>query len=131
MTDNSRMLEVSINEMGARLPQLLQCVRAGETVLVTDEGKAVAELRPVGENNGKNPRVRKASEPEIDRSRELQWLAEHSREYAGQWVALDGERLLCHNASAREVFAAARQSGVERPLVIQVPSRDALPFAGW
>ncbi|MFN7946868.1 MAG: DUF5678 domain-containing protein [Blastocatellia bacterium] len=125
------MLEVSINEIGAKLPQLLQCIRTGETVLVTDEGKAVAELRPVGENNGKNPHVRKASEPEVDRSREMRWLAAHSSEYAGQWVALDGERLLCHSANAREVFASARQSGVERPLIIQVPARDALPFAGW
>lgn len=34
--------------------------------------------------------------PIIDRPRtaEFDWLREHAREYAGQWVALDGSRLL-------------------------------------
>jgi len=27
-----------------------------------------------------------------DRSKELPWLAKHNREYAGLWVALDGDR---------------------------------------
>lgn len=67
----------------------------------------------------------------IDRTREMQWLEEHRDEYAGQWVALDGDRLLSHGPQAREVFAAARRAGVERPLVVQVESRDALPFGGW
>jgi hypothetical protein len=32
----------------------------------------------------------------VDRSRtaEFDWLREHARKYAGQWVALDGTRLL-------------------------------------
>ena len=67
----------------------------------------------------------------IDRTDELQWLENHRNEFAGQWVALHGNQLLSHSVDAREVFAAARQSDVERPLIIQVESSDALPFAGW
>lgn len=69
--------------------------------------------------------------PVIDRTREMQWLEDHRAEFAGQWVALHGDHLLTHSFDAREVFAAARQSGIERPLIIQVEPADALPFAGW
>lgn len=66
-----------------------------------------------------------------DRSRENQWLAEHQREYIGQWVALEGDRLIAHGENAPEVFAAADASGIERPMVIYVEDPDAPPFAGW
>ena len=67
----------------------------------------------------------------IDRSREQHWLAEHSQEFAGQWVALDGNHLLCHSNNARNVYEIARQSGVNRPLVVQVEDPQSLPFGGW
>lgn len=66
-----------------------------------------------------------------DRSRENQWLAEHQREYIGQWVALEGDRLIAHGEDAAAVFAAADASGVDRPLVVYVEDPDAPPFAGW
>lgn len=67
----------------------------------------------------------------LDCTRELRWLAEHREEYAGQWVALDGDKLLVAGAEAREVYEGARRSGVELPLVVQVESPDELPFGGW
>lgn len=69
--------------------------------------------------------------PEKDRSREEQWLAEHSREYAGQWVALNGDQLIAHSFDSAEVFAAVRAPGVDRPLYVLVESPDAPPFAGF
>lgn len=67
----------------------------------------------------------------IDRSREQRWLKEHSQEYAGEWVALDGDHLICHGTNAREVYEGARKSGVKRPLVIEVEKDNSLPFGGW
>jgi hypothetical protein len=67
----------------------------------------------------------------IDRSRELRWLSEHRSEYGGEWVALDGERLIASGTDAKEVFAAAQRSGVPRPMVIQVEPANVLPFGGW
>lgn len=69
------------------------------------------------------------SPPDI--SREMKWLAEHSSEYAGQWVALDGDRLIAHGSDAAEVYAAARNAGVSLPLVEFVEDPDAPPFAGF
>ncbi len=65
------------------------------------------------------------------RANEIRWLREHREAYAGQWVALDGDRLIASGADAKEVFAAARRSGVARPLIVQVESGHELPFSGW
>ena len=66
-----------------------------------------------------------------DSTSEQRWLAEHGREYAGKWVALDGDRLLAHGENAREVYAAVRDSDVRLPLVVRVSPPDQLPFGGW
>lgn len=67
----------------------------------------------------------------LDCSREIRWLAQHRTEYAGQWVALDGDRLIASAATAKEVFEAARQAGVADPLVHLMEPPDALPWGGW
>ena len=71
-----------------------------------------------------------SSEPVNERREEMQWLAEKSGPYAGQWVALDGPRLVAHGAKLATVSAAARTAGVERPLFASVPDDD-MPFGGW
>jgi hypothetical protein len=63
--------------------------------------------------------------------REQRWLDEHRDEYVGQWVALEGDRLLASGPDGRAVYEAARSAGVRAPLVTRVESRDELPFAGW
>ncbi len=69
--------------------------------------------------------------PPIDISREKQWLKEHRHEYIGQWVALDGDRLISHGTNAREVYETAREAGVKVPFVAHIDPPDQLPFGGW
>jgi hypothetical protein len=71
--------------------------------------------------------------PSVDdrRERERRWLDEHRDEYLGQWVALEGDRLLASGRDGRAVYEAAREAGVHAPFVTRVEPRDALPFAGW
>lgn len=71
------------------------------------------------------------SDREVDLSRELRWVEEHRAEYAGQWVAVRGDRLLGSGPSGKEVYEAARAAGDERPFVTRVEPADELPFAGW
>lgn len=71
------------------------------------------------------------SDREIDLSRELRWIEEHRAEYAGQWVAVRGDRLLSSGPDGKEVYEAARAAGDERPFVTRVEPTDELPFAGW
>jgi len=49
-----------IAELKAKLSEYLSRVRAGEEVLVTDRGKPVARLVPVGEGVGPGDQVEKA-----------------------------------------------------------------------
>jgi predicted DNA-binding antitoxin AbrB/MazE fold protein len=65
------------------------------------------------------------------RHEELLWLAREAKPYAGQWVALSGSRLVAHGSDAATVRAAARASGVERPLLTHLPEDADLPFGGW
>jgi len=71
------------------------------------------------------------SDRSVDLTRELRWIEEHRAEYAGQWVAVRGNRLLSSGTDGREVYKAARAAGDERPFVTRVESPGELPFAGW
>ena len=62
---------------------------------------------------------------------EFLWLANESGPYAGQWVALDGGRLVAHGTELATVSAAARAAGVDRPLLTHLPPEGELPFGGW
>jgi Family of unknown function (DUF5678) len=63
--------------------------------------------------------------------REQEWLRSHWREYAGRWVALDGNRLVSEAAGAREALEKARAAGVRSPFLVHVTAPSELPFGGW
>lgn len=127
MADN----QITITESGAFIPRSLfgQDVELTETlrqvgVLSTMNGQTIAD--PTESKSKPIKRV----EP-IDLSRELNWLKAHRDEYVGQWVALDGERLIAHGVDAHKVYQAAREAGLLSPFVEQVLPTDDLPFGGW
>lgn len=69
-------------------------------------------------------------EPMPDRTREWNWIEEHKLEYAGQWVALDGDRLVAASPVRLEISAAIKADGAQRPLIHRIPSPDDLPYVG-
>lgn len=70
-----------------------------------------------------------AQQPDDSRA-ELDWLANESRHYPGEWVALDGNRLIAHGPKLAAVRAAAQAAGVSLPFFASAPDDD-LPFGGW
>ena len=50
------------------------------------------------------PRVRKASF-RYDASKAIEWLEEHQQEYIGNWVVLDGNRLIGAGDDPRPIVA--------------------------
>jgi len=91
------------------------------------------KLNSKDQQNGSSPlpRVLAKNLPFKDRSREAEWLREHHHEYAGQWVALDGGKLIASGDDLKEVVRTARQLGVPDALMMRVEPHDALPFAGF
>jgi Family of unknown function (DUF5678) len=61
----------------------------------------------------------------------LKWIDEHRQEFDGQWVALDGERLLAHGTDGKKVHAQAQAKGVKTPLIHRVSVNETMPFGGW
>lgn len=66
-----------------------------------------------------------------ERHEELRWLAKESEPYAGEWVALEGPRLISHGAKLVEVREAAEAAGIAEPFFARVPRDRNLPFGGW
>lgn len=77
------------------------------------------------------PEIRKSSIPYIDRSLEMKWLAEHEREYAGQWVLLWGDRLIAHGDELLPLREKARAEGIDRPLVVHCRTWFGPVTGGW
>jgi hypothetical protein len=73
-------------------------------------------------------RVDATNLPIKDRSKEKAWLAQHRDEYAGQWIALDGDRLLGHGKSLKDVAKAADDAGVSDALIFIVEGTDEPNF---
>lgn len=51
------MRHVSISELKAKLSQFLDLVKGGEEVIVTDRGRPVARLGPLGGEKGRSGRL--------------------------------------------------------------------------
>ena len=66
-----------------------------------------------------------------DATPSLRWIEEHRREFAGQYVALDGDRLVAHGVDPQEIIAAVRASGLNGLFFTLIPPTDAPPFAGF
>jgi hypothetical protein len=65
------------------------------------------------------------------RQRRLEWLKAHREEYAGQYVALDGDVLVGHGATIGEAHKQANEKGVQVPFLVRVTSENEVLFAGW
>jgi hypothetical protein len=65
------------------------------------------------------------------RTEHMAWLKAHREEYAGRYVALDGDRLVGSGATIREAHDEARQLGIEHPFLTHISSANDAPFGGW
>lgn len=71
------------------------------------------------------------SETESFREREMRWISEHRDEYIGQWVALDGDRLVSYGADLGKVFDEAKAQGVKVPFTAFIEDPNQPSMGGW
>jgi hypothetical protein len=95
--------------------------------LPPDQQRKLRQLLEQQEPPAKSP-LDKRVPPNLvpDSEREMTWLRQRAREYANQWVALDGDRLIAHGTEAREVYAAAEADGAPLPMVTFVEDPDTI-----
>jgi hypothetical protein len=65
------------------------------------------------------------------RRRELEWLKQHDKEYAGQYLALFGDRLIAHAENLRDLDRLVKQSGVKRAVITRITALGEIPFGRW
>lgn len=118
----------------AAVQQILQQIAA---LPLAEQQQLQAELATKLHRNG-TAQARKPTRdrvvaplPTKNQAAALRWLAQNARAYVGQWVALDGERLIAHGLDAQAVYAAAKADGAYLPLIELVNNPDAPPFAGF
>jgi Family of unknown function (DUF5678) len=57
------------------------------------------------------------------RTRELEWRRTHRevlRNFAGQWVVLEGEEIVTHGKDPQQVVIEARAKGIQVPYIFHV-----------
>ena len=52
------------------------------------------------------PEVTRVNLTDQDRTKELQWIAAHAKEYRGRWIAVLGDTLVAHASSLKELRVA-------------------------
>ena len=83
------------------------------------------------DDKGATSRERHGSQRQANRSaKSLKWLHENREKYSGQWVALDGDRLVANGQTAQEVYSKAKSEGVEIPFVELVTYPESVPSTG-
>jgi hypothetical protein len=69
--------------------------------------------------------------PDPYRRREMEWLKQHDQEYAGQYVAVLGDRLVAHADTLPELDRLIKASGVRRPVITRIKAPGEVLFGGW
>jgi hypothetical protein len=81
---------------------------------------------------GKKPpfeaKIIAADLPVKDYSAEREWLRENRDRYAGQWVALDGGRLIAANPDGREVVKEIKEAGLNGLYLTYIEENNQPPF---
>ncbi|MBI3988769.1 MAG: hypothetical protein HY347_04045 [candidate division NC10 bacterium] len=93
-------------------------------------GKILKDLGEAGILLGTSEGISRPSKPFFPaghRVRELEWRRMHQQElkqYAGQWVALEGEAIIASGSDLPKVVAEARAKGIMVPYVFYVEAQE-------
>ena len=117
--------ETQINPTIAR-QILLEAKQNGVTV-----EDYLAEIAEENQQNGNLsiPKVRQ-TKTKVDLSKEREWLRENKHKYLGQWIVLDGNKLIGAGNDPIPFVKKARREGVQIPFLTYISKDDSEPFTG-
>ena len=111
-----------------------EVILAEIAALPAEEREKLKELLNQRPSSAQNAAQQNAFIPPFDTrdtAPSLRWIEEHRAEFAGQYVALDGDHLVAHSTDPRQIIAAVRTSGLNGLFFTLIPPADAPPFAGF
>lgn len=104
-----------------------QIIKSIEQLPAVEQERIRRWLEEKGATNGEG----QSSQAHANGSaKSLRWLHENREKYAGQWVALDGDRLIANGSTAKEVYSKAKAGGFEIPFVELVTDQEPVPSTG-
>jgi Family of unknown function (DUF5678) len=119
------MDEITVETILEYIERLSASDRAKLFAILTTEVLKPANITTVDQKKSKPLPI-----PVLDPETSRRWMTVHRSEYAGQWVALDGDRLIASGATEAEVADAAEVDGAYIPLIGYIPHPDEPIFIG-
>lgn len=115
------------------MPQTAEFILAEIAALPADERAKLISLlnRNAGQESDLRDGVYGPWFDSPDPEPSLQWIRENREEFAGQYVAIDGARLIAHSFNPDEVIAAVRSAGLNGVFFTLIPPADEPTFAGF
>ncbi|HKQ75230.1 MAG TPA: DUF5678 domain-containing protein [Blastocatellia bacterium] len=115
------------------MSQTAEIILAEIAALPADERAKLVSLLNRKVDKGSDPRDGVSGEwfDSPDPEPSLRWIGEHREEFAGQYVALDGDRLIAHSPNPDEVIAVIRSAGLNGVFFTLIPPVDEPIFAGF
>jgi len=102
----------------------------GESLNLPEDTTVEITLETIEANDAEMFLEKSADEEKAMRQSQIEWLKAHRDEYAGQYVALDGDVLVGHGATIREAHEQAKQNGAENPFLTRVFAEETILSAG-
>ncbi len=102
-----------------------------EPLTISKKSRAIITLLDVPMPKKRDMRQPQAKPEDGDaKNRQLDWLKAHRDEYAGQYVALDGDVLLAHAATLKEIRAQIKQRDEKSIFIVKVFAEETILAAG-
>lgn len=118
--------------------ELLTQIMEQATLLSLQEKHQLAEflaqqlaLDKAAARSGRQVAAAELSPEKLKWELRMSWIKAHRAEYAGGYVALDGDRLVGAGKTYKEASLAAKQNGVMNAFITQLSAEDEAPFGGW
>lgn len=102
----------------------------GENLDLPEDVTVEITLETIETNDAETLLEKSADEEKAMRRSQIEWLKAHRDEYAGQYVALDGDVLVGHGATIREAREQAKQNGMNNPFLTRVFAEETILSAG-
>ena len=103
-----------------------------EPLTISKKSRAIITLLDAPPPKKRDVRQTEAKPVEADaKNRQLDWLKAHRNEYAGQYVALDGDILLAYAATMKEIREQIKHRGEKNIFIVKVFAEETTLSAGW